>query len=89
MSRGAAGPGKAPVIAVYNLGDKALSGVQLGLPVDYPLGAQRELLAGVTAAEVTSANRASYPLPTLPPRSALWLTAATAGTSGRTASPER
>lgn len=89
VSRGTAGPGKAPVIAVYNLGDKTLSGVQLGLPVDYPLGAQRELLAGIAAPEVTSANRASYPLPTLPPRSALWLTAATAGTSGRAASPER
>lgn len=88
VSRGAAGPGKAPVIAVYNLGDKTLSGVQLSLPVDYPLGAQRELLIGAAAAEVTSSNRASYPLPTLLPRSALWLTAAT-GSSGRVASPGR
>ena len=71
------------MIAVYNLGTKALSGVQLGLPVDYPLGAQRELLAGVAAAEVTSANRDRYPLPTLAPRSALWLT--TAGPAARAA----
>ena len=35
----------------------------------HPLGAQRELLAGVAAAEVTSANRDRYPLPTLAPRS--------------------
>ena len=83
VSRGTAGPGRAPVIAVYNLGTKALSGVQLGLPVDYPLGAQRELLAGVAAAEVTSANRDRYPLPTLAPRSALWLT--TAGPAARAA----
>ena len=44
LSRGTAGSGKAPVIAVYNLGSETLSGVQLGLPADYPLGAQRDLL---------------------------------------------
>lgn len=76
LSRGTAGSGKAPVIAVYNLGSETLSGVQLGLPADYPLGAQRDLLSGVAAIPVAAATRDHYPLPTLPPRSALWLTAA-------------
>lgn len=78
LSRGAAGPGKAPVIAVYNLGATALTGVQLGLPADYPLGPQRELISGAAAAEATAQNRDRYPLPALPPRSGLWLTGAAA-----------
>ena len=76
LTRGESGPGKTPVLAIYNLGSTAQTGVQLALPVDYPPGAQRELLSGTTAAEVTSANHDHYPLPTLAPRSALWITGA-------------
>lgn len=84
ISRGTTG--RSPVIAVYNLGATALSNVELGLPADYPLGPQRDLISEAAATAVTSANRDRYPLPTLPPRSALWLTGTAANAQARSAS---
>ena len=83
LTRGETGGGKTPVLTIYNLGSTEQIGVQLSLPLDYPLGVQHELLSGTPAPEVTSANRDHYPLPTIPPRSALWIT----GTSVRTRAP--
>lgn len=65
------------VIAVYNLGTTAVSGAVLELPADHPLGPVRDLLSdGTRPPTVTDASRRRYPLPTLPPRGALWLTPA-------------
>jgi alpha-amylase len=67
------------VIAVYNLSASAVSGASIELPADYPIGPQRELLQpDARPAAVTAENRRRYPLPALPPRSALWLTRAAA-----------
>ncbi|MFO0576295.1 MAG: alpha-amylase family glycosyl hydrolase [Polyangia bacterium] len=65
------------VVAVYNLGTSAVSGAVLELPADHPLGPVRDLLSdGARPPAVTDTTRRRYPLPALPPRSALWLTPA-------------
>jgi glycosidase len=67
------------VVAIYNLGTTAISGAVLELPADHPLGPVRDLLeGGVRLPAVSDATRRRYPLPTLPPRSALWLAPAAA-----------
>lgn len=62
------------VVLIFNLGTSPLSGVKLSLPSDHRLGVQRELLGGASVPIVTVENRGAYPLPTIAPRGALWIT---------------
>jgi len=61
------------VVAVYNLSQSTVSGAQLQLPADFAAGPLRDLWSTATLATVTRDNRDRYPLPPLPPRSAMWL----------------
>ncbi len=67
------GDAKTGVLVVWNLGTTSLSGVKLSLPADYPLGKPSDLLSGLPLPAVSLENRANYPLPTLPPRTGLWM----------------
>jgi alpha-amylase len=61
------------VVAIYNLSQSTVSGAQLQLPADFAAGSLRDLWSTATLAAVTRDNRDRYPLPALPPRSAMWL----------------
>ena len=67
------GDGKDAVLVVWNLGTAALSGVKLALPSDFPLGKPSDLLSGLSLSPISTENRGSYPLPTLPPKTGLWI----------------
>ena len=67
------GDAKTGVLVVWNLGTTSLSGVKLSLPADYPLGKPSDLLNNLPLPAVSLENRANYPLPTLPPRTGLWM----------------
>ncbi len=67
------GDAKSGVLIVWNLGTVPLAGVRLALPSDYPLGKPSDVLSGQSLPVVSTENRASYPLPTLPSRSGLWI----------------
>jgi glycosidase len=72
------GSGPQAVVAVFNLAADAVAGAKVNLPGDYPSGAQKDLLTAADAPAVTEDNRARYPLPAVPARGAVFLTASTA-----------
>src|SRR5947209_8727739 len=58
------------VVAVYNLSGTTVSGAQVDLSAGQPIGPQRDLLSGTDQQAIDPKNRAHYPLPSLPGRSA-------------------
>ena len=70
------GDGPAPrqrAVLIYNLAGDPLRGAQVALPTEWLGQRPLELLTEASYAVVTSDNRARYPLPDLPARSATWL----------------